>query len=291
MSAGLFRVVFMKKFSGIFVFLILFLSFFSVFAQKNPDDFSVVRKVSDGTLDFTSFELSVTGNGIPETNAVNLNSARITAEKAALLNAKRKTAKIILSLVLSGKTTVKAFFEGKGMNDFVEKLINDEDFREITYERFYSNSAVDVTYKVNISKYLQKIADAAAADLPRPEAGTAEKTENVPEKTKSLLLVNFKSKAEPALLMSLVDEKGTKIYDISMSSQQRKTPVSLFFAKKKADILIEKAGLSGETLAVQALKIKNGTEIVIKNSDAEKIRNELKAECFEEGRIVAVLPE
>lgn len=281
----------MRKIFGFFVVLVIFLPVFSVFAQKNPDDFSVARKVSDGTLNFTSFELSVTGNGIPETNVVNLNSARITAEKAALLNAKQKTAKVILSLVLFGKTTVKAFFEGKGMNDFVEKLISDEDFREITYERFYSNSAVDVTYKVNISKYLQKIADAAAADLPKPEAKAEEKTENVPEKTKSVLLVNFKIKAEPALLMSLVDEKGEKIYDISMSGQQRKTPVSLFFAKKKADLLIEKAGLSGETLAVQALKIKNGTEIVIKNSDAEKIRNELKAECFEEGKIVAVLTE
>ena len=281
----------MKKNSEILLFLLVFLSFFSVSAQKNPDDFSVLRKVPDGTLNFTSFELSVTGNGIPETNAANLNSARITAERAALLNAKRKTANVILSLVLFGKTTVRTFFEEKGMNDFVEKLISDEDFKEVTYERFYSNSAVDVTYKVNISGYLRKITDAVANDSPKQDAGSGEKSENSTEKTKSVLLISFKSKAEPALLMSLVNEKGEKVYDISMSRADRKTPVSVFFAKKKADTLIEKEALSGEPLSIQALKVKNGTEIVIRNSDAEKIANELKAECLEEGKIVAVFTE
>ena len=87
----------MKK--SLFIFILFFL-FFSLSAAEKDGDFSVVRKVSDGTLDFTSFELSITGNGISEMNVTNLNSARITAEKAALLNAKQKTAKVLSSLVL-----------------------------------------------------------------------------------------------------------------------------------------------------------------------------------------------
>ena len=269
----------------------MFLFFFPIFAEKNPDEFSVIRKVTDGTLNFTSFKLVITGNGIPEMNVTNLNSARITAEKAALLNAKQKTAKALLSLILSGKKTVKSFFEAKGMNDFVEKLMESDDFKEVIYERFYSNSAVDVTYKVNISGYLQKITDAAANDVPKQETQTEETNEDISEKTKSILVVTLKNKFEPALMISLVNEKGEKIYDKSTSKSQGKSPTAFFFAKKKAKNLIEKTALSGETLSVQALKIKNGTEIVLKNSDAEKIRQELKNECFEEGKVVLVLPE
>lgn len=277
----------MKKAFSVFIFfLVFFLS-----AAESTVDFTVVRKVSDGTLDFTSFELAVTGNGIAEANAVNLNSARITAEKAALLNARHKTVKILQSLVLYEKTTVKMFFEGKGMPDFVEKLMSDGDFKEISGERFYSNSVVDVAYKVNISEYLRKIADVAANDPANRGSKPEEKKEDVAEKTKSLLVISSRNKAEPALLMSLVDEKGEKIYDISMTGSQRRSPVSMFFAKKKADPLIQKTALSGEILSVQALKIKNGTEIVIKNSDAEKIRNELAPACFEEGKIILVLNE
>ena len=75
-----------------------------------------------------------------------------------------------------------------------------------------------------------------------------------------------------------------------MSKEARKSPASLFFAKKKADAVIEKEKLEGEILSVSALKI-NGSEIVIKNSDAEKIAAELKKECFEEGKIVVVSAE
>lgn len=278
----------MKK--SLFIFILFFL-FFSLSAAEKDGDFSVVRKVSDGTLDFTSFELSITGNGISEMNVTNLNSARITAEKAALLNAKQKTAKVLSSLVLSGKTTVGAFFEGKGMSDFVEKLMNDEDFKEVVYERFYSNSAVDVTYKVNVSEYLRKITDAVSGEFAKPGNHQEEQNENVPQKNGQILLINFKNKAEPALLMSVVNEDGETIYDVSMNKMQRKTPVSLFYAKKKADSLIKKAALSGEILSIQAIRIKNGTEIVIKNSDAEKIKKELESECFEEGKIVAVFTE
>lgn len=272
-----------------YFFLLIFTFFFPIFAEKNPDEFSVIRKVTDGTLNFTSFELVITGNGIPEMNVTNLNSARITAEKAAVLNAKQKTAKALLSLILSKKTTVKAFFEAKGMKDFVEKLIDSDDFKDVLYERFYSNSSVDVTYKVNISGYLQKITDAAANDVPKQETPTEEKNEDISEKTKSILVVTLKNKFEPALMISLVNEKGEKIYD--KSTGKSKSPTAFFFAKKKAKNLIEKAALSGETLSVQALKIKNGTEIVLRNSDAEKIRKELKNECLEEGKVVLVLPE
>lgn len=269
-------------------FLFVFFSFFSLSAAEKPEDFQFVKKVTDGTLNYSTFELSITGNGIAETNVTNLNSARITAEKAAQANARLKAVKILSSLVLSGKTTVKAYFDEKNQPDFVERLVNAADFKEVTYERFYSNSSVDVTYKVDVSGYVRKIAEAAAEwPVPAEEKGEAASDESA--KTKSVLLINVK-KIEPALLISVVDEKGEKIYDISVAGNGRKSPSSVFFARKKADYLLEKAGLSGETISVNAFKITE-SKIVIKNSDAEKIRAELKKECFSEGRIVVVSAE
>ena len=269
-------------------FLCVFFSFFSLWAAEKPEDFYLVKKVTDGTLNYSTFELSITGNGIPETNVTNLNSARITAEKAAQANARLKAVKILSSLVLSGKTTVKAYFDEKNQPDFVERLVNAADFKEVTYERFYSNSSVDVTYKVDVSGYIRKIAEAAMG-WPVPAEEKVDGATDESAKTKAILLINVK-KIEPALLISVVDEKGEKIYDISVAGNGRKSPSSVFFAKKKADYLIEKAGLSGETLSVNAFKITE-SKIVVKNSDAEKIRAEIKKECFSEGRIVIVSAE
>ena len=278
----------LKKYLKKVLFFLVFFSFFSLWAAEKPEDFQFVKKVIDGTLNYSMFELSITGNGIAETNVTNLNSARITAEKAAAANARLKTVKILSSLVLSGKTTVKAYFDEKNQPDFVERLVNAADFKEVTYERFYSNSAVDVTYKVDVSGYIRKIAEAAREGvLPAEEKGDGATDESA--KTKAILLINVK-KIEPALLISVVDEKGEKIYDISVAGNGRKSPSSVFFARKKADYLLEKTGLPGETLSVNAFKITE-SKIVVKNSDAEKIRAELKKECFSEGRIVIVSAE
>ncbi|MBR6421225.1 hypothetical protein IKS86_00730 [bacterium] len=279
----------MAGFSKKFFFLFVFFLVFSVSAaEKKPEDLSLVRKVADGTLNYSTFELTITGSGIPETNVTNLNSARITAEKAAAANARLKIVKIISGLVLSGKTTVGAYFEGKGDPDFVDRLVNIADIKDVTYERFYSNSSVDLTYKVNVSGYLRKIVEEAREEFSNKKDLLAVSDEAA--KTKSVLLINFKTKIEPQLFFSIVNEKGEKIYDISMSKEARKSPASLFFAKKKADAVIEKEKLEGEVLSFSALKI-SGSEIVIKNSDAEKIAAELKKECFEEGKIIAVSAE
>ena len=269
--------------------LLLFFLVFSVSAAEKQEDLSLLRKVTDGTLNFSTFEIVITGSGIPETNVTNLNSARITAEKAAAANARLKIVKVLSGLTLSGKTTVGAYFTEKGAPDFVDRLVNVADIKDVTYERFYSNSSVDVTYKVNVSGYLRKIVEEGRAEFSNKKEAVAASGDEA-AKTKSVLVINFKTKVEPQLFFSLVNEKGEKIYDISMSKEARKSPASLFFAKKKADKLIEKEGLSGEILSVSALKI-SGSEIVIKNSEAEKIISELKKECFEEGKIVVVSAE
>ena len=280
----------MAGFSKKFFFLFAFFLVFSVSAaEKKPEDLSLVRKVTDGTLNYSTFELVITGSGIPETNVTNLNSARITAEKAAAANARLKIVKILSGLILSEKTTVGAYFDGKGDPDFVDRLVNIADIKDVTYERFYSNSSVDLTYKVNVSGYLRKIVEEARDEFSNKKEPLAASSDEA-AKTKSVLVINFKTKVEPQLFFSIVNEKGEKIYDISMSREARKSPASLFFAKKKADAVIEKEKLEGEILSVSALKI-SGSEIVIKNSEAEKIAAELKKECFEEGKIIAVSAE
>ncbi len=270
-------------------FFIVFFLVFSLSAAEKQEDFSLSRKVTDGTLNYSTFELTITGSGIPETNVTNLNSARITAEKAAAANARLKIVKILSGLVLSGKTTVGAYFEGKGDPDFVDRLVNVADIKDVTYERFYSNSSVDLTYKVNVSEYLRRIVENGREEFANKKEPLAASSDEA-AKTKSLLVINFKTKVEPQLFFSIVTEKGEKIYDISMSKETRKSSASLFFAKKKADSVIEKEKLEGEILSVSALKM-SGSEIVIKNSDAEKIAAELKKECFEEGKIIAVSAE
>ena len=278
-----------KNLKKAFFFIVFFIVFSVSAAEKKPEDLSLVRKVTDGTLNYSTFELTITGSGIPEMNVTNLNSARITAEKAAAANARLKIVKILSGLVLSGKTTVGAYFDGKGDPDFVDRLVNIADIKDVTYERFYSNSSVDLTYKVNVSEYLRRIVENGREEFSNKKEPLAVAADEG-AKTKSVLVINFKTKVEPQLFFSIVTEKGEKIYDISMSRESRKSPASLFFAKKKADSVIEKEKLKGEILSVSALKM-SGSEIVIKNSDAEKIAAELKKECFEEGKIIAVSAE
>lgn len=276
------------------LFFVLLLFCFSTFcaAEKNGD-FSLVKKVKDGSVNFTSSELFVTGSGIPPINAANPGSSRIAAEKAARKNAKAKAVDMLLSLRISGKTTVKAFFEGKNDPDFVGRLVSDDLFGEAISERWYSNYSVDMTFKADISGCLRKIADAAAADenaakIPAAE-NEAETTEPQNEKTKSFLVITG-VKIEPALLFSVIDEKGNVLYDISMGKDKRKSAASLFLTKKKSDPFTADIPAE-EILSVKALKVKNGSEMVIRTKDAEKIAEELKKEAFEEGRIVLVSAE
>ena len=283
------EVILKKNLKKAFFFIVFFIVFSVSAAEKKPEDLSLVRKVTDGTLNYSTFELTITGSGIPEMNVTNLNSARITAEKAAAANARLKIVKILSGLVLSGKTTVGAYFDGKGDPDFVDRLVNIADIKDVTYERFYSNSSVDLTYKVNVSEYLRRIVENGREEFSNKKEPLAVAADEG-AKTKSVLVINFKTKVEPQLFFSIVTEKGEKIYDISMSRESRKSPASLFFAKKKADAVIEKEKLEGEIFSVSALKM-SGSEIVIKNSDAEKIAAELKKECFEEGKIVVVSAE
>lgn len=274
------------------VFVSVFFAFLSLFAAENKDDFSIVTKVPDGIFNFTFSELVITGNGVSGMNPVNFNSAKINAEKSALSNALEKTVNVLYSLVLTGKITAKNYFEDKKQPDFIKKLVSADDFKEIIQERYYSNASVDVTYKVDVSGYLRKIAEAVKSDYIHdeevPEGNEVCGCKN--ETCKTALVIDAKNiKIEPSLLVSLIDEAGEKIYDISMSSVDEKTFTLPFWVKKKADFLIKEGSFPAEFLYIKAFKKGKNSEIVIKSEDTAKIRNELSESVFQSGTIAVIV--
>lgn len=285
----------MNKIGRLFLFVILFFSFFSFIAGAKEKDFFVRKSVSDAVINFSLGEAVVVGNGIPDLNAVNPNSAKIMAENSARKNAAIKLAQALLSLKLDYDKDLKTYLKEREVTDFIDKITSENDFKNPISTRFYSDGSADLIYKIDIESRLKEIVNAVKRDFSpssEPEKGREEARQDaVAEEAakKDLLVVNLKTKKfEPFVFLSIVDEEGKRIYDFFMTDEERVGWGSVLFAKEKPDYFIEKLGFARSFLTVSAKSFKEG-KIVLKQSEVQEIRDKLKKEALKKGRVVLVL--
>ncbi|MBP5435831.1 hypothetical protein J6Z39_08445 [bacterium] len=146
----------------LFLFFLLFaLGLFGADAAK-PD---VVKKFSDGSINFTKREMTVRGDGMPGPNVVDAASAVLAAEKMAARNARNRAIAALSSLKLADKKSLKDFFAGQGKPDFISDLVKKSEFSQVKSKRYYSNSMVEVTFVINIDAWLLAISEAAGQEI------------------------------------------------------------------------------------------------------------------------------
>ena len=143
-------------------FLLIFVQMLAGAEGAKPD---VVKKFSDGSINFTKREMTVRGDGIPGPNVINAASAVTAAEKMAVKSARHRAIDALSSLKLADKRTLKVFFTEQGKTDFISDLVTESDFSQIKSKRYYSNSMVEVTFIVNMDSWLRAISEAAGQEL------------------------------------------------------------------------------------------------------------------------------
>ncbi|HNW16331.1 MAG TPA: hypothetical protein PK102_04130 [bacterium] len=271
-------------------FLILLMSVFPCSYAMSDDerDADVIMKVNGGTLNFSKNVISITATGTPGINISNINSARIDAERMAGKNLKVALENALSKIILEKGINLGKHLSSKKETGFFTGLIKDEDYGEPVSSKYYSDGSVDLHYVVSMSKYLEQIKLKTMPDLCKKEKVQMtfpEQPEEVSDERKDALVIEIKrGKMDPALYLTLENEKGELIYSTCASG---KAP--LMMVRKKPERFLEILNSKESFMKVPSLKVKDGSTLVIRNADAEKIANEMKKSSLSEGKVIFLI--
>lgn len=103
-----------------------------------------------------------------------------------------------------------------------------------------------------------------------------------------LVVLANKLRVIPVLAPKLIDEDGKDVYDVTMVSETGMDNGIISYVKDE-EIAVKDKKIGGNPLIVSALSSPNSVDLVISNSDAEKIRKMAATSPFlSEGRVIVV---
>ncbi|HPG35678.1 MAG TPA: hypothetical protein PLW78_00035 [bacterium] len=247
-------------------------------------------KIDEGIINITGKIVLITATGTPSINISNINTARIDAEKMARKNLKFRLEKAFSKIVLEKGVDLGKHLASKKETDFFTGLIKDDDPAEIVSTRYFSDGSVEIEYSVPVGKFLEQIKLKTMPDICRDEKMQTvfpEEMEGVADSRKDVLIIEIKSgKLDPALYLTLENEKGELIYSSCLSGT-----VPSMIVRKNPSRFLEILNSKESFLTVPALKVKSGSTVVIGSTDAEKIANEMKRSSLKEGKVIFLIKE
>jgi len=234
-----------------------------------------------GTIDWQRKVVKCTGTGAPNLRAAggNVAVARIGAERAAKLDALRNCMEALKGVtVRSGETVGGALSGTPGLQASVEGVVRG--FRVVGSPRYFSDGGVEMDVEVPIEGKL--------SDLVMPRGGGAEKAPpaSAEEPGTGLILDARGQKISPALAPRILDESGKEIYGPGLLTADARKWNGAAYARDVDTARKELSGRVGEKPLVVKVLRAQGTDAVIKDSDADALRRCQKA--LAEGRVVIV---
>lgn len=274
------------------VLILIFL--FTSALYSNAVDFkeiSVKKKVPEGTIDFTQKEVFITGSGTPGLNITNLNTARIAASRSAEKNFKVRLEVALSKMVVSKGKTVEKYLEEKKDPGFLSGLIKNDSSEEVISSKYYSDGSVDISYKVPLEKFAEQIKQKAASDFCTiaEKAIDPEEFKNGEEKKEILVVEVRNSKFEPSLFFSLESEEGEILFNSCSCVGEGAFKGTGLFIRKSPDHFLNELKSAQSYLTVLSTKIKDGSVIILKKVEVEKIRSGLNKEALKSGRIIFLI--
>ena len=237
----------------------------------------LIQNVDDGFINWTELSVTLTGSGAPDLSISNTVSAKLSAEKAAKMNAVHRFAKALGKIVPGkGKTLEKYLSEIKD-SSFLRELSKNAQWSSMTLDKQYSDGSVEYIFKFDLAPYLKEIILKTKDGFAKEVSKSAEDTTSVPVENKAgfLLIDMRKLKAGRVLFPSIETSAGEVISSFN----------DFHCAVKNADAMI--AGLNAANhLKILPLKVKDGSTLIVSKEDALKIRNMLDADAFSEGRVI-----
>jgi len=274
------------------IFISIFLILAALYAGATVvKEMSVLMKVPDGEVDFTLKEISLTAAGAPGLNIKSVNTARINAAKAAEKNLSVRLETALSKMILSRGKSVEKYLSEKKDSVFMTNLVKNDKSGEVVSSRYYSDGSVELFYKIPLEKFIQEIKIKASADFCTDSVTVINYGESVADETKADVLVVeiTDSRFVPSLFISIESEEGEIFFnscggegDVLLKSAGR------FIRKKPDHFLNELNGLENH-LAVKVLRVKDGSRLVLKKNEIEKIAQGLKKEVLNSGRIIFLI--
>jgi hypothetical protein len=272
------------------LFLIFFLSVFSYTYATPTDDkeTDVIIKMDEGTVNITTKVILITASGTPGINISNINTARIDAEKTAEKNLAVRLEKALSKLILENGASLGKYLSEKKDTGFFKGLIKDEDRGEKVSSKYYSDGSVDLQYRVPIGKFLDHIRLKTMPDIckgDKTQISFPETPVGTPDEGRDALVIEIgKGKLDPALYLKIENEKGELIYSSCIFGS-----VPSMMIMKDPGRFLEALNSKENFMTVPSLRVKNGSTVVIRNADAEKIANEMKKSSLKEGKVIFLI--
>jgi hypothetical protein len=288
-----------------------------VFAQSNQgSNDEVVQNLSHGQVNWTSKVIVVTGSAAPNLKGgVVAAQVRLQTERAAELDAYRKILEIVKGVKVDSQWTIGDMMQAvPEVKTSVEGII--KGMKRID-TKYYSDGGVDVVVQVDLEGMMastvakevvkkssaEKRGDAVTVDKKEEAAKDkevkkveekkveAKKEEKKEEKKAEMadttgVIINVKGHPyQPVMFPKIVDDKNNEIFALDKADQSlvNEGRVVSYYLNENAAKNSDR--VKDRPIIINAVSVRNKSEIVIKSEDAKKINKDL----FRTGRIAIVV--
>lgn len=264
-----------------------------------------VESLQGGRIDWESGWALATGLGAPPRGADRA-KARIMAERAATVVARRNLLEVIKGVQVDSSTTVENFMV---VSDLVSSRVEGVlEHPEVLGRRDLSDGSVEVTVGVRLNgplagavlppeaAFAPRPAPAApqqSAISPQPAPEPAPAPPPAPARAATGLVVDAKGLgARPAMAPRILDRSGREVFGASRVSRTWAIQQGLAGYAKDPAQAAANPRVAGNPLVVKAVAVqgKAAADLVISDADAERVRQaEAEAKFLEKCRVMIVL--
>lgn len=286
----------MKKYV---LFLLIFATCLYVWAETTQQE-AVVQKVGHGQVNWTNKVIVVTGSAAPNLKGgVTAAQVRLQTERAAELDAYRKILEIVKGVRVDSSWTIGDMMESvPEVKTTVEGLI--KGMKRVD-TKYYSDGGVDVIVQVDLegmmaSTVAKEVVKKEERETPKENKEQVQKLNEeikpVQESTKKEgkkeeakteastnptgYIFNVKGLSyQPVMFPKILDDKNNELFAV-----EKVDPSLISEGKIVSYYLSENAARNSERvkdkpLIINAISVRNKSEIIIKSEDAKKINKDL----------------
>ncbi len=232
-------------------------------------------------VDWAAGTIKATGRGAPNLNAPSVAAARLGAEKAAEMDALRNILATLKAVQISAGKSVG---DAMSSNDTVKATVEGQakGFKRVD-TRYFSDGGVELDVEMSLEGLLSEL-------MPAEESGALAQLPSSGEMTNTGLVIDAGGlHPKPALAPRLLDEAGNEVYAARYVTKDALKANGIAGYLKTMDEAKKSARVGGKPLVVKAVKVAGGTDVVISNADADKLRDPKgNVSYLAEGRVIIV---
>jgi len=255
-----------------FMFILLVISAFSLLATDNIQNFSY------GKVNWSKKVIIVTGSGAPNLKSKSPSQARLSAERAAKMDAYRNALEVVKGLKIKSSLTIEKAMQGdKTIATQVQGVIRGGKEKG---KKYYDDGGVDIILEIPLSGILP-IKKYTSKKAVQPVSGKEKKYTSL-----IINLLNFKY--DKVMLPTIKNESNELIYSVDTVNKDVSKNVIVTYFKNIDDA----KKITGETPLVinaKSLSKNEKSTVIISDIDSKKfINNKIDLTFLKTGNVIFI---